>query len=105
MDDYVLVLNAGSSSLKFCVYQPRDNAELEMLVGGQIEGIGSAPLLKAKNQAGKQIANQNLDSGIKDGYAAISFLAKLRNHGPLGIIIWGPKLGKIGACALPRCSA
>ena len=38
MDDYALVLNAGSSSLKFCVYrQPRDEA-WRLETRGQIEG-------------------------------------------------------------------
>ena len=31
MEDYVLVLNAGSSSLKFCVYQRRESALAEHL--------------------------------------------------------------------------
>lgn len=83
MGDYLLVLNAGSSSLKFCIYEPGDDAELNMTVGGQIEGIGTSPLLKAKNGEGKSIANQTLDSTIKDGYAAIEFLAHwLRSQFP-----------------------
>jgi acetate kinase len=83
MGDYVLVLNAGSSSLKFCVYEPRDDGELDMLIGGQIEGIGTSPSLKAKDKAGASLVDQKLDSNIKDGYAAIDFLAKwLRSQFP-----------------------
>src|SRR5437764_10206047 len=75
MNDYLLVLNAGSSSVKYCVYTPGNNAELDMLVRGQIEGIGSSPTFNAKDHLGKEIANQDLDSNIKDGYVAIDFLA------------------------------
>ena len=76
MGDHVLVLNAGSSSLKFCVYEPRDNGELDMLIGGQIEGIGTIPTLKAKDQNRKLIVDEKLDANIKDGYLAIDVLAK-----------------------------
>ena len=48
----VLVLNAGSSSLKFCVYQIADAAAWRMEARGQIEGIGSAPRISAWNGAG-----------------------------------------------------
>jgi len=83
MGDYVLVLNAGSSSLKFCVYKPRDNGELDMLMGGQIEAIGTSPSLKAKDKAGASLINKILDADIKDGYAAVDFLAKwLRTQFP-----------------------
>ena len=43
MDAYGLVLNAGSSSLKFCVYQIADAAAWRMEARGQIEGIGTGP--------------------------------------------------------------
>ena len=42
MDDYAVVLNAGSSSLKFCVYR-RPGQELWRLeVRGQVDAIGAA---------------------------------------------------------------
>jgi acetate kinase len=42
VDDYVVVLNAGSSSLKFCAYA-RPQGETWRLAGrGQIEGVGTA---------------------------------------------------------------
>ncbi|MBP2300812.1 acetate/propionate family kinase [Azospirillum picis] len=36
-----LVINAGSSSLKFCVFQGSDAADLEVAFTGQISGIGT----------------------------------------------------------------
>ena len=47
MDDYALVLNAGSSSLKFCVFRETDGRELAARGAGQIEGIGTSPRLSA----------------------------------------------------------
>jgi len=52
MDDYALVLNAGSSSLKFCVYQRPDDNDWKIAARGQIEGIGTSPRLGAKDAQG-----------------------------------------------------
>ena len=53
MDDYALVLNAGSSSLKFCVYQRPSDNDWEIAARGQIEGIGTSPRLRAKDAQGR----------------------------------------------------
>jgi acetate kinase len=76
MSDYALVLNAGSSSLKFCVYQrpPAENWRLE--ARGQIEGIGTKPRLAVKDAAGTTIAEQTLDA-VRDGRQALDALANL----------------------------
>ncbi|WP_035352031.1 acetate/propionate family kinase [Edaphobacter aggregans] len=83
MDDYALVLNAGSSSLKFCVYQrPRDN-DWEIAARGQIEGIGTSPRLSAKDAQGAVLVNNSLDASVADGHAAIEALASwLRSKWP-----------------------
>lgn len=75
MDDYALVLNAGSSSLKFCVFQRSDEKEWQTAARGQIEGIGTSPRLSAKDLHGTLLADNRLDSGVKDGHAAIDALA------------------------------
>lgn len=49
--DAILVLNAGSSSLKFQVFGLRDG-ELERLVRGQVDGIGVRPRLRAADGGG-----------------------------------------------------
>jgi acetate kinase len=75
MDDYALVLNAGSSSVKFCVYR-RPAAELWRLEAqGQIEGIGTSPRLSAKDGKGSKIADDTLDTSVRDGRAALAALA------------------------------
>jgi acetate kinase len=45
--DAILVINAGSSSLKFQVFATDGVQELRRLVRGQIDGIGSRPRLRA----------------------------------------------------------
>ena len=74
MDDFGLVLNAGSSSLKFCVYR-RGDEPWGLECQGQIEGIGTAPRLSAKDGAGTRIVDERLDDGVRDGRAAIDALA------------------------------
>ena len=75
MNDYALVLNAGSSSLKFCVYRRPEGASWQLEARGQIEGIGTAPRLSAKDAAGTALVDQTLDAGVKDGRGALDALA------------------------------
>jgi acetate kinase len=75
MDDYALVLNAGSSSLKFCVYRRPSGEGWGLGARGQIDGIGTSPKLSARDEAGKALADQALDAGVKDGKAALNMLA------------------------------
>jgi acetate kinase len=71
MNDYTLVLNPGSSSLKFCVYRQSADKSWEVAGSGQIEGIGASPRLPAKDDHGKVLADTKLDASVYDGYAAI----------------------------------
>jgi len=75
MDDYALVLNAGSSSLKFCVFQRPREERWRLEARGQIEGIGTSPRLSAKDAQGRSLANEKLDAAVRDGSAAIETLA------------------------------
>ena len=74
MDDYALVLNAGSSSLKFCVFQRPAGEIWRLEVRGQIEGIPISPRLSVKNANGETVANQRLEAVI-DGRDAVRELA------------------------------
>jgi len=74
MEDFALVLNAGSSSVKFCVYRrPQKKWQLES--SGQIEGIGTSPRLCAKDAQGGIFAESRLDDSVSDGRAALDALA------------------------------
>lgn len=73
MDDYALVLNAGSSSLKFCVFQRPAGESWHLAARGQIEGIGTSPRLSAKDADGESLVNQ--DVAARDGKEALDALA------------------------------
>jgi acetate kinase len=75
VDDYALVLNAGSSSLKFCVFARPPDGAWRLEARGQIEGIGTAPRLAAKDGAGEKLADQPLDAAVRDGRGALDSLA------------------------------
>jgi acetate kinase len=75
MEDFALVLNAGSSSLKFCVYRRPDEDAWRLEARGQIEGIGTAPHLSVRDGDGAKVADSSLDPSIHDGGAAIGALA------------------------------
>jgi acetate kinase len=75
MDDFVLVLNAGSSSLKFSVYRRRKAGAWRMDARGQIEGIGTSPRLTVKDANDGKLANVPLADTVRDGGTALSALA------------------------------
>jgi acetate kinase len=76
MDDYAVVLNAGSSSLKFCVYRRPSHELWGLEARGQIEGIGTAPRLAVRDAAGGTLADQPLDTSIADGRSAFDAVAQ-----------------------------
>lgn len=76
MDDFALVLNAGSSSLKFCVFQRPDGERWRLEARGQIEGIGTSPRLSVKDANLRKVADEQLDtSSVQNGSDAIGALA------------------------------
>ena len=81
MDDVILVLNAGSSSIKFSLFVIRAG-ELKLKLRGQIEGIYSAPRFIAKDAAGTEIGSRTWDEGARLGHdGAMDYLIEfLRTH-------------------------
>ena len=75
MSDYVLILNAGSSSLKFCVYQRPGTGRWRLEAKGQVEGIGTTPRFVAKDSTGTAVADQKLTGEVRDGASALGSLA------------------------------
>jgi acetate kinase len=74
MTDGILVLNAGSSSLKFQVFELA--TRLSARLRGQIERIGTAPRFVAKNASGTALAAIDLsESQGRDHAACLAFLA------------------------------
>ena len=77
MDDYVIVLNAGSSSLKFSLYRRPESKAWEQGARGQIEGIGTAPKFSAKDGSGARLVDEALDKTVvRDGRGALEAMAK-----------------------------
>jgi acetate kinase len=75
MNEYAVVLNAGSSSLKFCVFARPAAHAWYLEARGQIEGIGTTPRLIVRNDAGKILADQSLESAVNDAGAALEAVA------------------------------
>jgi acetate kinase len=73
--DFALVLNAGSSSLKFCVFRRPETGQWQLDAKGQIEGVGTSPRLSVKDGCGARIADDRLDTEVSDGRKAVDALA------------------------------
>ena len=63
MADLIIVLNAGSSSLKFTIYSAHGEKPAP-LYDGQIEGIGTEPRFKVKDGAGKVVEEKKWPAGV-----------------------------------------
>jgi acetate kinase len=76
MNNYLLVINAGSSSIKFAVYQ-RDGASNQLVADatGQIEGIGNQPKLSLKDSHAADLVGHSLAvDEVHDHASAISII-------------------------------
>ena len=67
MTDAILVLNAGSSSIKFSLFAEW-RGQLAFAAGGQVEGIYTAPHFVAKDAAGKPAAEKRWEAGATLGH-------------------------------------
>ena len=74
MPDYALVLNAGSSSLKFCVFGRPAAGAWHVESRGQIEGIGTSPRIFAKDGEGRTLVDQKAPD-VRDSRGALDALA------------------------------
>ncbi|WP_420583552.1 acetate/propionate family kinase [Ruegeria sp.] len=81
MADHVLALNAGSSSLKFGLYELVENNRPSMRWHGQIERLGDAPRLVAESAGGRAI-NQPLTDTRSHDEAIQAFLDMARKNLP-----------------------
>jgi len=80
--DAIVVLNAGSSSIKFCTFR-RTGRMLERELRGQISGLGTAPRLTAKS-GGASIADRALSPdrlGHADALAVLLEFVREELHG------------------------
>jgi len=75
MKDRVLVLNAGSSSLKFGLFRRQAGDGLVLDAQGQVDGIGSRPRFTAKDADGERLADEALGGRVADGGQALEHVA------------------------------
>jgi acetate kinase len=81
MPGAVLVLNAGSSSIKFAIYEDR-KPELAEIYRGQIEGIGSSPRFVVRDAAKAIAADKRWPEGepLDREQALVHLLTWIRDH-------------------------
>ena len=62
MSDIIPVLNGGSSSLKFSIFEIVDEQSLALRITGQIEGLGRSPRFVAKNEKGELLEERHWEN-------------------------------------------
>jgi acetate kinase len=62
--DVILVVNAGSSSVKFQLFTVDGVDDLKRLIKGQIEGIGTQPRLRATGSDGSLLVDCTYDANV-----------------------------------------
>ncbi|HMO46140.1 MAG TPA: acetate/propionate family kinase [Rubrivivax sp.] len=78
MNELILVLNAGSSSIKFSLFAETAEAAgaadaagaLELFASGQVEGIHTLPRFVAKDASGRRLDDRRLNDGQPLGHDA-----------------------------------
>ena len=81
MADVILVLNEGSSSLKFSAFDAQ-HAQLELILRGQIEGLYTSPRFRATDRNGAASSHEWGDGHPLGHQGAIEYLGGfLRDHG------------------------
>lgn len=63
MTQAILVINAGSSSLKFSVFRDGGQGDPVATINGQISGIGTAPVFEAKDAQRQPLAGKSWTAG------------------------------------------
>jgi acetate kinase len=90
MPDTILVANAGSSSIKFQLFDSVGDT-LDLNLKGQVEGIGSHPRLIARDARGEIVAHETFAAAdLPDARAALSHLAswlRARHDGAFPVAI------------------
>jgi acetate kinase len=75
--DTILVVNAGSSSVKFQVFAVDGDGRLRREIRGQLDGIGTRPRLRASDATGETLADRAYPIGnVQDVPAALHVAAE-----------------------------
>lgn len=81
MNGWILTLNAGSSSLKYALFETA-GAQAELRATGQIEALGISPHFALRNGEGQKLEDSMLDGGrVHDHATALAFvLTAINKH-------------------------
>lgn len=71
MEDFALVLNAGSSSLKFAIFRAASAADWPIVARGNLEGIGTSPKMSARDGSGTAMPTPALPAAVRDAGGAL----------------------------------
>ena len=76
--DTILVVNAGSSSVKFQVFSVEGEGKLRRQIKGQMDGIGSRPRLRASGANGDPLADRAYPiEAVPDVPAAMAYRRRM----------------------------
>src|SRR5271165_3467715 len=98
MKGSILTLNAGSSSVKFALFDTE--AKLKAVVRGEIEDLDAAPHLLARDAAGVVLAEKHWPAGGATSFATILdalFVFADAHLGPEGLAAVGHRVVHGGA--------
>src|SRR5262245_1963041 len=70
--DPILVVNAGSSSVKFQIFAIGGPADWTLQIKGQVDGIGTQPRLRARAPGGEAVDESYERSEVPDVPAALA---------------------------------
>lgn len=80
MNSAILVLNAGSSSIKFAIYDAAGSDDETPFSGGEIDGIGHAARLRARDANGKSLADMPIAGVATHDTALAALLQWIATH-------------------------
>ena len=81
MSDAILVMNAGSSSIKFSVFPGHERPDRQsILCEGECEGIGHRVQFTAKDRAGASLVDEYLAEGATHEEALAALLRWFEHH-------------------------
>ncbi|MBK8211284.1 MAG: acetate/propionate family kinase [Rhodospirillales bacterium] len=86
-DPGILVVNAGSSSIKYAAFRQDDAAEPLLLGKGQIEGLGSHPRFVGKNERGVVLGEKHWPAESFNHAQGMRFLIDWLEHNEADIRI------------------
>ena len=97
MSDTIAVINAGSSSIKFSLFELGEKNELRQFISGAIENIGIAPHFLVRNQAGKLLIEKSWIAPVSHTALLSVLIAWIDDHlGPNRLVAAGHRVAHGG---------